>query len=621
MIRLFISDIEYTDYLLSCSSSEKFEDGIIIGNTSSKQLNISLDNENKVFDDLLSNVLVIQENETLYGNFLVYNKPERMTATIDLTLYDSMALTNVQYDTKLDYVNTVVTIADQLEEISILTKVKIEFGDLPLSILNTQVFTYDNTVSCRAYLGWIGELGCCNAFSLPTGSIAFISLNITNRKTLSETDVEQFETIEQYTVSKVKFDNGSIVPIEKGNDEGKTIYISQDNIYLSVSDEERNNNIQNIVDYIYDKLNGLSFMIANNFKVVEIDNLTLGDLILYENEFTFMATQIDTTYYNAEYNIQYLYSKFPTDNKDKVTNHYDMKTRFRRLTSEFDQEKLKWSVTAKEVEDHNEKIGKLEVDVNGLSSTVSEVKEENNIITSNVTELNVKVDGLTNRITSTGGNNLILNSMGVYEDGWNGKWFIDKSQEIKKRNIYGFALNLANDTLKQSIQLPNGNYTLSFLYAKYIDLATVKLLINGEEFVLSNNELTNFKYSFEVTTGNIEIQFISDTDYACSIVNLMLNQGTDAMIWSLNSNESWSDTMKMSSSGLTIESSGADVLFNAKADIIGFMNKNTKEYVAIFTDVGATMNELVVKNKAKLVCLLFQEINGQTVVNRIAGDK
>lgn len=248
-------------------------------------------------------------------------------------------------------------------------------------------------------------------------------------------------------------------------------------------------------------------------------------------------------------------------------------------------------------------------EIDGNEVTVKSVAEQ----------LLLTVDGLSNRVTTTGGNNLVKDSMGVFGDGFSGNYYIDKSLDIQKRNLYGFAIRLANDSLYQSISVPNGSYTLSFSYCKWVALAAVSVVINGKELPLSNTAYTQFKHTFSVDSGTIDITFRSDTDMSCTIVNLMLNQGSEAMIWSLNANETWTESVKMSSSGITIESSGADVLFSAKADIIGFKNKNTSEYVAVFTDVGATMKELTVKNKAKIVGLLFQEINGQTVINKLGG--
>lgn len=226
------------------------------------------------------------------------------------------------------------------------------------------------------------------------------------------------------------------------------------------------------------------------------------------------------------------------------------------------------------------------------------------------------LDGLTNTLKTTSGNNLIRDSIGCFNDGsWEGDYDLDATVEIRSRNQYGYALLLKQGTLKQQISVANGTYTLSFVYKKLVNLATVKCKINVTEFNLSNDDFTEFKHTFEVTDGYITIIFECDTDSACPIINLMLNKGDEAMEWSLNPNETWSDTVKIGR-GVRISSSGTDVEFVALADIIGFMNKQG-EYITTFDDDGIITNTAVIKNKATIVNLLVQDINNQTIINRI----
>ena len=214
------------------------------------------------------------------------------------------------------------------------------------------------------------------------------------------------------------------------------------------------------------------------------------------------------------------------------------------------------------------------------------------------------------------GENLIHDSIGVFNDGsWQGSFNLDSTNEIRNMNSYGYALLLKKGNLKQHINVVNGTYTLSFIYKKLINLAKVKIIINGEEFALSNNSYTEFKHLLNVTTGNIEIEFVSDTENACPIINLMLNKGDQPVEWSLNPNETWSDTVQIGR-GIRISSSGTDVIFVANADIIGFMNKQG-EYITTFDNEGLVASSIIVKNKATIVNLLIQDINDQTVINRI----
>lgn len=230
--------------------------------------------------------------------------------------------------------------------------------------------------------------------------------------------------------------------------------------------------------------------------------------------------------------------------------------------------------------------------------------------------LRADLDGLTNTLTVREGNNLVRDSIGCFNDGsWSGNYNIDSTNEVRSLNQYGYALLLKNDTLSQNINVSSGTYTLSFKYKKHINLANVRLKINDAEFVLSNNEMTDFVYTFEVNSGVIEISFTADTDDSCTVINLMLNKGIEKLEWSFNQNETWTDTVKIGR-GVRISSSGTDVQFVAYADIIGFVDRNGN-YITTFDKNGMITDEIVVKNKATIVKLLIQDINGQTTINRI----
>ena len=251
-----------------------------------------------------------------------------------------------------------------------------------------------------------------------------------------------------------------------------------------------------------------------------------------------------------------------------------------------------------------------------INLSLQEVEKTGNETKEKLESLVLDLDGLTNTIKTTSGNNLIRDSMGCFNDGsWMGSFNVDSTPETRSRNMYGYALLLKKDSLKQHIQTTNGTYTLSFIYKKLINLARAKVVVNGEELALSNSDFTEFKHTFQVTTNSIEIEFVTDTDNSCPVINLMLNKGDTLMEWSLNPNETWSDTVQIGRD-VRIFSSGTDVVFVAEADIIGFKNKQG-EYITTFDDEGMVANSIVVKNKATIVNLLIQDINDQTVINRI----
>lgn len=256
-----------------------------------------------------------------------------------------------------------------------------------------------------------------------------------------------------------------------------------------------------------------------------------------------------------------------------------------------------------------------------INQSITDVKNTNEGIVKQTNELKMTVDSLTNQITTTGGNNLINDSLGVFGGSWvsenDKKYSLNTSIDVRKRNLTGIAILLNADTITQIIQLPDGEYTLSFSYCKHVSLASVKVIIDIEEFELRNLDYTQFKHTFSISSGSVQIKFVSDTKDSCTIVNLMLNQGSVASVWSLSQGESYSANFQISKDGATVSSNTSDVIFNMKNDIVGFKNKNTEEYITNFTDVGIDVKEITVTGKARILGLLFQEINNQIVVNKL----
>lgn len=274
-------------------------------------------------------------------------------------------------------------------------------------------------------------------------------------------------------------------------------------------------------------------------------------------------------------------------------------------------------------------ISELEGKYSSLNSSVDQTKTDITTIIENTTvnledgdvtlkkyveNMKVDIEGITNTLKITSGSNVLRDSIGCFKDGaWEGSFNLDSTNDTRSRNMYGYAILLKNGTIKQTNKVANGEYVLSFVYKKTVALANVSVVINNVSYSLSNSDFTEFEQKIAVNSGSIEIKFISDTDNVCPVINLMLNKGDEKMEWSLNPNETWSDTVKIGR-GVRISSTGSDVEFVAYADVIGFVDRQGN-YITTFDDNGLITNEAIIKNKATIVGLLHQRINGQTVVN------
>lgn len=242
--------------------------------------------------------------------------------------------------------------------------------------------------------------------------------------------------------------------------------------------------------------------------------------------------------------------------------------------------------------------------------------------------------GLTNTFSEAGGNNIFRNTglwfsqsdaNNPYEY-WTGK---NVSKQNTDKSSNGSLIMLKKGTLEQEQVVSNGNYTVSFKYKKLIQLATCKVIVNDNEYELTQMTDTEWQTGskdsdgnivikpLEVTSNHINVKFTSTVDNAIEIYDLMVNAGTVKLAYSQNENEVTTDTVNISK-GITITSSANDTKFKANADGIRIVDKNNeKTTLTEFTDKGMSTKEMEVENGATIVKVLVQNVGSQTWFTRI----
>lgn len=373
MISLMINDTDYSEYVSSLSTSSKASKNSIIGNVTSKELKVLLDNSNEEFESaLLESKFILKDEEKSLGVFNVLDKPERMTSELSITAYDNVILTGKPFNSQLDYDSGTVTVRTILDEISGIIGVSIDYSQLDSSVLNRIVKNYDNSVTIRDHLSMIAEIGCANVYANGEGIIVFKVINKNILHYLDENDVEYFEKIEDFNCTKVSFENGVIEPLSNGDDSGNTVYISEDNMFIDNQEQ---------IDYIYSLINGLSFKSVKDFKNVEIKGIEIGDIVNYADEFKFIALEIETTYINAEYNIQTIYGTVSTKKASTVENNAsNSKISIRRLKTKIDQNEATMEIIAQQSSNNADEIGKLLVSNDEIRTEVKKKVGEDEII-------------------------------------------------------------------------------------------------------------------------------------------------------------------------------------------------------------------------------------------------
>lgn len=364
------------------------------------------------------------------------------------------------------------------------------------------------------------------------------------------------------------------------------------------------NNRYDFLEGVYNKLNGFEYY-ANDFSSTGITYLELGDkynVLVDNNTYTCIM-------FNDEIQVtQGLVENIHTDIPEKSETDYK-----------------KADKTDRRINQTYLIVNKQEGDITALTSRTTALEDEvgNMYSVEQINELIQNAStGLTNTFSEAGGNNIFRNTGLWFENSgddsdinpyefWEGIVIKEKEEKASNSN----SLLLQDETLSQEQIVPNGTYTVSFKYKILIPTTVAKVKINDVEYILDQEEDTEFIQVIETSSQHIKVIFECETDNGCEIYDLMVNAGGVKLAYSQNQNETTTDTVNISK-GITITSSDTDTTFKANADGIRTLDNSGNE-LAVFTDRGMKTKEMIVENQATICNTLIQDISGQTWFTRL----
>ena len=162
-------------------------------------------------------------------------------------------------------------------------------------------------------------------------------------------------------------------------------------------------------------------------------------------------------------------------------------------------------------------------------------------------------------------------------------------------------------SVKQTQNVSNGKYTISFKFKILNPLAIVEVVINDSETVLTGEN--TFTKTIEINNNTLEIEFVSDVGNSCEIYELMCNYGEIALTYSQNANEIKTDTVEISE-GIKIISTSTDSIFRANATGIRTEDK-MGNVTTEFLDTGTKTKKIEAK-QGVIADLLIESVDGQS---------
>lgn len=354
MDNVFINGNDITDYITSFEEYNEMEEDKLIGNAVSTQIKIKLKNKDNQLKELIDYPFVIGDK-----TYIVYEKPEKWTNIISVTLYDKMILTNIAFKTELTYP---VTLSEQIDEMESICGAQIDKTTLSEDLLSKEVNWYDSTMIIRNYLGFIAECDGKNAM-IENDQIVFRPL----AEVTHETDFcSNYELNEFIPFSRVCFEDGVTTPLECGDDTGKTLYLSSNNLYVEQSDIER----------IYSMYNGLSFYSFKKFNCKYIEGIKLTHLVNY-HEITILPISIKRKVYGGEAKDSLeMKCDITLKNAESIVVKDDPMIRIKRVQATIDQANQKVNIIAEHQESTDKKISEFELGLDGVKSSVESTTTE-----------------------------------------------------------------------------------------------------------------------------------------------------------------------------------------------------------------------------------------------------
>ena len=275
---------------------------------------------------------------------------------------------------------------------------------------NDPIGIYDNTVTGRAYIADIAEQASCIATIDRTGNLTFIDMSGLTERTVSDDIIEKFEIGDNYKISKVIYESGTIY-FEKGTSDNDTLFINSANPYIANQEQ---------LDRIYDNIVGFETNSLTTGKVLGNPTIDPWDLIVftYENKtyktlaqytLKFNGVLISTYETKIEYeakqtnttkNNEATYRKYVKQEIDNVNG--TLKTTVARVeTVEIETDQNTTTI--------NNNYQEIKEKFNGYTPVSKTIEIENSVIqlqtdTYTKTEINTKLtDGSVTKVQTTSG--------------------------------------------------------------------------------------------------------------------------------------------------------------------------------------------------------------------------
>jgi len=550
-----------------------------------------------------------------WGEFVVYDKEEKIdTRSLKLHLYDHMIDSHIKYvenPLNLDYSTGDVTVLDLLRAICDKFGWTLRTFDFANAnkIISEDKYAALTDFTYRDILDEIAAVA--GGFIKIINKDLYVAYPIDTGEVIDENDLEKL------TIGK-KIGAYNTMVLGRSPQEDNIYFPSSAPASGRVSIRIDNNQImdKNRTDYIeeiYNHINGLSYYVFD-YKSFGFGYYEFGDIVtlkdLHENEYKTILFNINveiTSGIKEKAN-----TKEPKYSETKYQYATSIEKRVTNTEIITNKQENKIQEIIEEQQGAASRMNYMESTIDETTRTISDYKKETD---NQLAEFRESLEGLNINLKNNSGNNIFYYDT----EFWNGEAIESYTNtDTKKNTVSGMGYKLSIGTSSQEATVKNDIYTISFLYRNTNQLDNTTVSINGvaEKLSYTGDEWREYTKQIKVTDNRILLAFTTDTNDAIDIADVMGNIGYEKQAWSQNPNETHTDTVDIGK-GIKVKSSTTNTELNADSDGIRVINTNTSDVVAEFTDKGMETEEMVVRGKAQIAGLLFQEVEGQTWISKL----
>ena len=511
------------------------------------------------------------DNEYEYvpiGDFIIESNPEDFYKKCKLTCLDKAVLMK----SNVDYSSIVPTTVEGLLK-WLCTYFNIEIGTYPNINRDVSINVYDNTLSGKQYISYIAEMMGGNAKIGRDGKLYIIPLKGEPIITINAKKSKSFTKGEIYEISRVVYES-AISKFEYGEDTKNTLYIRQDNMFLTKTEE---------VEAIYNSVVGTKIcsLKTENYGDVSLDSWDYIKYTLGEEEYITYNSNTITYQMNIASKVEV---SIPTKNQQETTNVVggNDKEKIRRLETNINQIEGTITILNEEIDGQNKKIAEIEITNEQIQQSVTKAEES-------IVELQKAVEVFVPTLEP----DLVL--VPTFENGLpkvSTEYFVEYSAKFEGEDVTpivtsqseneGITLSITDKltfTVNSSVAIPNkdNKYELLFTYTKD-EVAYTKTMIIYLMRVNENEDLSERLEQVEKDlnnnyTNNEELEEKLEGQKATIIeeTSTMIQQSASEVTTSIINKVNTDGVTTLKNTLVTIDINGINVAKNDE-DIVSLLD-------------------------------------------------